>query len=100
MEREGFVARVAGVVVDAEFPSGDLPGIHNALRIDRDHSEPLIVEGRRLGRVKVCYSLNRAENESRKPMFLAEEASLLKTIAWQISLLVEKHLIKKRKREL
>jgi F-type H+-transporting ATPase subunit beta len=32
------------VVVDAEFPSGDLPGIHNALRIDRGNSEPLIVE--------------------------------------------------------
>ena len=44
MERTGFVARVAGVVVDAEFPSGDLPGIHNALRIDQDHGAPLIVE--------------------------------------------------------
>jgi F-type H+-transporting ATPase subunit beta len=38
------VARVAGVVVDAEFPSGDLPGIHNALRIERDHGPSLIVE--------------------------------------------------------
>ncbi len=44
LERKGLVARVAGVVVDAEFPSGDLPGIHNALRIERDHSEHLIVE--------------------------------------------------------
>jgi F-type H+-transporting ATPase subunit beta len=38
------VARVAGVVVDAEFPSGNLPGIHNALRIDRGRGPALIVE--------------------------------------------------------
>jgi len=44
LTRIGFVARVAGVVVDAEFPSGDLPGIHNALRIERDDAPPLIVE--------------------------------------------------------
>ncbi len=44
MERTGFVVRVAGVVVDAEFPSGDLPGIHNALRIEQDHGPALIVE--------------------------------------------------------
>jgi F-type H+-transporting ATPase subunit beta len=44
LDRKGAVARVAGVVVDAEFPSGDLPGIHNALRIDRDHAPSLIVE--------------------------------------------------------
>jgi F-type H+-transporting ATPase subunit beta len=35
---------VAGVVVDADFPSGDLPAIHNALRIERDGEQPLIVE--------------------------------------------------------
>lgn len=44
MARIGFVARVAGVVVDAEFPSGDLPGIYNALRIEQDDALPLIVE--------------------------------------------------------
>jgi F-type H+-transporting ATPase subunit beta len=44
LERTGTVARVAGVVVDAEFPSGDLPGIHNALSIERDHAPPLVVE--------------------------------------------------------
>jgi F-type H+-transporting ATPase subunit beta len=42
--RDGRVARVAGVVVDAEFPSGDLPAIHNALRIERDGETALIVE--------------------------------------------------------
>jgi F-type H+-transporting ATPase subunit beta len=35
--------RVAGVVVDAEFPSGDLPSIHNALVIQRAQ-EQLVVE--------------------------------------------------------
>ena len=44
MERVGLVARVAGVVVDAEFPSGDLPGIRNALRIEQDNGSSLIVE--------------------------------------------------------
>ena len=44
MQRVGFVARVAGVVVDAEFPAGDLPGIRNALRIEREHAPPVIVE--------------------------------------------------------
>jgi len=44
LERKGRVARVAGVVVDAEFPSGELPAIHNALHIDRDDGPPLVVE--------------------------------------------------------
>jgi F-type H+-transporting ATPase subunit beta len=44
LERSGTVTRVAGVVVDAEFASGDLPGIHNALAIERDNGEELIVE--------------------------------------------------------
>jgi len=42
--REGRVARVAGVVVDAEFPSGDLPAIHSALRIEQDGEKLLVVE--------------------------------------------------------
>ncbi|MBN1955595.1 MAG: F0F1 ATP synthase subunit beta [Anaerolineae bacterium] len=44
MERVGIVTRVAGVVVDAEFPSGDLPGINNALRVRRDDGPDLTVE--------------------------------------------------------
>ncbi len=44
MERVGFVTRVAGVVVDTEFPSGDLPGIHNALWVRRDDGPDLTVE--------------------------------------------------------
>ena len=37
--------RVVGVVVDAMFPSGDLPGIYNALRIQRDGDDPdLVIE--------------------------------------------------------
>ena len=39
----GLVARVAGVVVDADFPSGDLPSIHNALHIQTDDGT-LVVE--------------------------------------------------------
>lgn len=41
--RIGSVARVAGVVVDAEFASGDLPSIHNALHI-RTKDGTLVVE--------------------------------------------------------
>ena len=44
MARSGKVTRVAGVVIDAEFASGDLPAIHNALAIRRDDKEELIVE--------------------------------------------------------
>jgi len=44
LERTGLVTRVAGVVVDAEFRSGELPGIHNALRIERDGARTLIIE--------------------------------------------------------
>jgi F-type H+-transporting ATPase subunit beta len=36
--------RVVGVVVDAEFPSGDLPSIHNALVVERDAAPALVVE--------------------------------------------------------
>ncbi|MDY7040170.1 MAG: F0F1 ATP synthase subunit beta [Chloroflexota bacterium] len=44
MTRKGVVARVAGVVVDAEFASGDLPSIHHALVIERDDEPELIIE--------------------------------------------------------
>ena len=44
MERTGTVARVAGVVVDAEFASGELPSIHNALLIQRDDGPDLTIE--------------------------------------------------------
>ena len=44
MESVGFVARVAGVVVDAEFPLGDLPSIYNALSVQRDDGTTLLVE--------------------------------------------------------
>ncbi len=43
MKNVGTVARVAGVVVDARFPSGDLPGIHNALIVQRDDGMPHLV---------------------------------------------------------
>jgi len=44
VKRRGTVVRVAGVVIDAEFPSGDLPSIHNALVVDREDQQDLIVE--------------------------------------------------------
>ncbi|MEA3377066.1 MAG: F0F1 ATP synthase subunit beta [Chloroflexota bacterium] len=44
MNRRGTVVRVAGVVVDAEFRSGDLPSIHNALIVDREEQQDLVVE--------------------------------------------------------
>jgi len=44
MSSIGHIIRVAGVVVDAEFPAGDLPPILNALEIEREGQPPLIVE--------------------------------------------------------
>jgi F-type H+-transporting ATPase subunit beta len=44
LERTGTVIRVMGVVVDAEFPTGDLPSIYNALVIQRDDGPELVVE--------------------------------------------------------
>jgi len=42
--RHGDVIRVAGAVVDAEFRAGDLPGILNALEIERDGQPPFVAE--------------------------------------------------------
>jgi len=44
LERTGTVVRVMGVVVDAEFASGDLPSIHNALAVRRDDAPDLVIE--------------------------------------------------------
>ncbi len=44
MESTGTLVRVVGVVVDAIFPSGNLPSIHNALVVQKDDGEDLIVE--------------------------------------------------------
>ncbi len=44
MDQTGTVMRVAGVVVDVAFASGDLPSIHNALLIQRDSEPDLVVE--------------------------------------------------------
>jgi len=41
---KGSIARIAGVVVDAEFASGELPSIHNALLIQREEQPELVVE--------------------------------------------------------
>jgi len=44
MNSIGRVIRVAGVVIDMEFPAGDLPPILNALEIEREGQPPLVVE--------------------------------------------------------
>jgi len=44
VDRTGTVVRIAGVVIDAEFPSGDLPSIHNALVVNREDEQDLVVE--------------------------------------------------------
>lgn len=44
MASKGIVIRVMGVVVDVEFPAGDLPGIRNALEIRQEDDSELIVE--------------------------------------------------------
>lgn len=40
----GYIVRIAGVVVDVEFPTGRLPGIHTALIVPRESREPLTLE--------------------------------------------------------
>jgi F-type H+-transporting ATPase subunit beta len=40
----GVIVRLVGVVVDVEFDAGKLPSIHNALMVQRQHEEPLILE--------------------------------------------------------
>ncbi len=44
MKRIGTVVRVVGVVVDAEFVSGDLPSIHDALLVQRNDGPDLVIE--------------------------------------------------------
>jgi len=43
-KNKGVIVRVVGVVVDVEFQTGDLPSIHNALKVVEDHRHPLILE--------------------------------------------------------
>jgi F-type H+/Na+-transporting ATPase subunit beta len=40
----GIIVRVVGVVVDVEFAGGDLPGITNALRVQRENYPDLVIE--------------------------------------------------------
>jgi F-type H+-transporting ATPase subunit beta len=40
----GIIVRAVGVVVDVEFPTGDLPSIHNALKVDWKDNSTLILE--------------------------------------------------------
>ena len=40
----GIIVRAVGVVVDVEFESGDLPSIHNALRVLTGPQETLVLE--------------------------------------------------------
>ena len=44
MHRTGFLEKVMGVVIDVEFPGGDLPGIHNALEITTAENTRLVFE--------------------------------------------------------
>jgi len=43
-KNKGIIVRAVGVVVDVEFQTGDLPSIHNALKVVQDHKEPLTLE--------------------------------------------------------
>ncbi len=42
--KKGVIVKVVGVVVDVEFKTGDLPSIHNALRVIFNQRSPLILE--------------------------------------------------------
>lgn len=41
---KGIIVRAVGVVIDVEFSTGDLPSIHNALKVERPHQDTLILE--------------------------------------------------------
>jgi F-type H+-transporting ATPase subunit beta len=43
-KNKGIIVRAVGVVIDVEFESGDLPSIHNALRVIRENRKPLVLE--------------------------------------------------------
>lgn len=40
----GYIARIAGVVIDVEFPTGRIPGIHTALTVERENHEQVVLE--------------------------------------------------------
>lgn len=40
----GHVVQILGGVVDVAFPEGDLPKLYEAIRVDREDQEPLILE--------------------------------------------------------
>lgn len=40
----GYIARIAGVVIDVEFPTGRIPGIHTALTVERENYEQVVLE--------------------------------------------------------
>ncbi len=42
--KQGIIIRLVGVVVDVEFPTGDLPSIHNALLVRNPYGKDLILE--------------------------------------------------------
>jgi len=46
LENTGYLVKVMGVVIDVEFPSGDLPGINNALEIPMDENRNEVFEVR------------------------------------------------------
>ena len=46
MENTGYLVKVMGVVIDVEFPSGNLPGINNALEIRVDENRNEVFEVR------------------------------------------------------
>lgn len=44
MAQTGLIVRIVGVVVDVEFPTGDLPAIHNALHIKNAERGLIVIE--------------------------------------------------------
>jgi len=46
LENTGYLVKVMGVVIDVEFPSGNLPGINNALEIPMDENRNEVFEVR------------------------------------------------------
>ena len=41
---EGRIVQIVGAVVDVEFPQGDLPPLYNALQLDTDSGDLVVLE--------------------------------------------------------
>ena len=63
---EGTIAEIVGVVVDVDFPEGNLPSIYNALRVGQNGESLVLEVQQHLGENRVrCVSMNATDGLTR-----------------------------------